>query len=60
MNVTEPWRNQNNYKSGKPCVCVDCGNKCVETHWGRWCYGCNTARIERINKAFDAIARGVK
>lgn len=53
--MTEPWKDPENYKSGKPAKCLGCGEACVKTHWGKWCYGCNVARIERINRAFEEL-----
>lgn len=58
--MSEPWRDPERYKTGPVCVCLGCGNKCHETHWGKWCYSCNVSRIDRISKSFDEIARGDK
>lgn len=55
--ASEPWRDPERYKTGKPCVCLGCGNKCRESPWGKWCYGCNVERIERIDGRFEAIRR---
>lgn len=58
--VNELWRNRNRYNTGHIVKCLGCGVNCHKTHWGAWCYDCNVARIERINKGFDEILRGTK
>ncbi len=51
----DPWRDPENYNSGKLVRCLGCDATCHETRWGKWCYGCNVERIERINKAFECL-----
>lgn len=33
--------------------CIGCGKRGCITAWGPWCFTCNVARIDRINKAFE-------
>lgn len=53
----EPWRDRENYKTGKLTSCLQCKASCRKTHWGAWCYDCNVARIERINKSFADLVK---
>ncbi|WP_396604926.1 hypothetical protein ACFLEY_22835 [Bradyrhizobium sp. YCK136] len=55
MSVEEPWRDPENYKTGKRTRCLGCKGECRKTHWGAWCYDCNVERIERINKSFAKL-----
>jgi hypothetical protein len=55
--TNEPWRDPERYKTGKLVRCLGCGTDCHETHWGKWCYGCNVDRIERINRSFESLLR---
>jgi len=53
--MTDPWRDPEYYKEGKLVQCLGCGETCHETFWGKWCYGCNVARIKRISKTLDQL-----
>lgn len=55
--MTEPWRDQSKYQTGKMVKCLGCNEDCHKTHWGNWCYKCNVERIERINTAFRPFAK---
>lgn len=55
--MTEPWRDPEKYKTGPICICLGCRNKCHESPWGKWCYGCNVERIERINKTLEPVRK---
>ena len=41
------------YHTGKPCITTGC-EKPAGTWWGPyWCFDCNVAHIERINRKFE-------
>ncbi|TYO65563.1 hypothetical protein FXV83_16665 [Bradyrhizobium hipponense] len=53
----EPWRDPENYKSGKRVRCYGCKTECHKAHWGNWCFDCNVERIDRINKRFAELVK---
>jgi hypothetical protein len=53
----DPWRDPSYYQNGPIVKCSGCGNKCNETHWGKWCFKCNVERIERISRAFKELLK---
>lgn len=57
--MTDPWRDPENYKSGRIIRCLGCNNDCHKTHWGNWCFKCNVERIDRINRQFEPVAKAL-
>lgn len=49
------WRDPSYYRNGPIVKCLGCGNDCHKSFWGKWCFDCNVARIERISKSFKDL-----
>lgn len=53
----DPWRDPSHYTTGPIVQCLECGTECHLTVWGKWCFDCNVARIQRISKAFKELSQ---
>lgn len=37
--------------------CLGCGKRGCVTAWGPWCFECNVARMDRIDKSLAEVAK---